>query len=51
MNLNIISIIYESESNSGGDVVLEDVVVMVEVERGGRGWDWDKQLVKSRQAC
>ena len=43
--------IKESESNSGGDVVLEDVVVMVEVERGGRGWDWDKQLVKSRQAC
>ena len=37
VNLNIISIIYESESNSGGDVVLEDVVVMVEVERGGGG--------------
>ena len=29
--------IKESESNSGGDVVLEDVVVMVEVERGGGG--------------
>ena len=29
--------IQESESSSGGDVVLEDVVVMVEVERGGGG--------------
>ena len=43
VNLNIISIIYvsppnkESESNSGGDMLLEDVVVMVEVERGGGG--------------
>ena len=29
--------IKESESNSCGDGVLEDVVVMVEVERGGGG--------------